>query len=131
MKRVCTVILAVSYLIFVSGITIYQHYCMDELESVSLFTGENGSCGKCGMERHTALSSGCCKDVSISSSRSDDSHMPTVFAMPNAVTTLLNIFLHGNTLFVSFSHTSVRANTANHPPPIHPSLFLQYQNFRI
>ncbi|WP_443092686.1 HYC_CC_PP family protein [Chitinophaga cymbidii] len=131
MKRISTVILAIIYLAYTSGITVYQHYCMGELQSVSLiFTGD-GPCGKCGMEKHTGLNSGCCKDVTIASPRSEDSHLSTYFAMLIAAPALVNILSIYDTAPISFLLEISTPDIPHHPPPIELPLFLRYQNFRI
>ena len=132
MKRFCSVILAVFYICFASGVTMYQHYCMGELESISLYHGGDKECGKCGMKKHTAASKGCCKDVTLSSERSNDYHIssevPPIFNTSVLVTP--SIFYCTITP-VSTEVCLTAINQANGPPLIKQPLFLQYENFRI
>ena len=64
MKRLLILLLAFIYLTEVSGMSFYQHYCMDRLVSWGLTKG-GSNCPSCGMDK--ALSgkrfcNGCCKD---------------------------------------------------------------------
>ena len=131
MKRINNVILAIFYLVYTGEITVYQHYCMGELQSVSLIFTRDGPCGKCGMEIHTGLNSGCCKDVTIASPRSEDSHVSTYFATLIAAHAQANIILIYDTAPISFSSEISAPDIPHHPPPIELPLFLRFQNFRI
>lgn len=48
------------YLAFTAGVVINHHYCMNELDSTTLFEKAGDTCGRCGM--HTDDSDGCCHD---------------------------------------------------------------------
>lgn len=65
-KRSWAVILVICYFAYVANITVYQHYCMGELVSTSMFPVTDSACSKCGMDRHTEKNKDCCKDVSVS-----------------------------------------------------------------
>lgn len=74
MKRLLTGILAIIYLSFSAGATVHLHYCMGEFVNYSLFEEHDGTCGKCGMEKHES-GNGCCKDVSVVF-KSDEKYIP-------------------------------------------------------
>ncbi len=55
-----TLIIAICYLVFTSGLALNVHYCMGKIDSIQLGATHAEVCGKCGM--HTEDSKGCCKD---------------------------------------------------------------------
>ncbi|TWI82600.1 HYC_CC_PP family protein [Chitinophaga japonensis] len=132
MQRVCSVILALLYLCFTSGVTIYQHYCMGKLESVSIFHGEDRECSICGMKKHTDASKGCCKDVTLSSGKSDDYHISShVLATFNTSVIFTPLIFNITVVQVSIQKPSITTYMAHAPPLQKQPLFLQFRNFRI
>src|SRR5687768_12258850 len=59
MKKALSLFIALLYLATSSGLALQVHYCMDNVAGVTLAQEEEGSCGKCGMEKS---SGSCCKD---------------------------------------------------------------------
>lgn len=60
MKKFITGILAIVYLLMVSGFSMEKHYCMGSLAGIDFYSNDtNEQCGKCGM-----IESGnaCCHD---------------------------------------------------------------------
>ncbi|MFZ1801130.1 MAG: hypothetical protein WAU24_14775 [Chitinophagaceae bacterium] len=76
MKKFLLLILTFSYLATSSGASIYLHQCMGKFSSVDFgnSTGENGNCGKCGMEKNNA--GDCCQDHVIVLKSSLDQSQP-------------------------------------------------------
>lgn len=76
MKKFLLLILTFSYLVTSSGASIYLHQCMGKFSSVDFgnSTGENGNCGKCGMEKNNA--GDCCQDHVILLKSSLDQSQP-------------------------------------------------------
>ncbi|WP_420988913.1 HYC_CC_PP family protein [Chitinophaga sp. CC14] len=133
MRSINSIILALFYLCFTNGVTVYQHYCMGELENVSIFHGGDSSCIKCGMKKHTATNNGCCKDVVLNSEKSGDFHInssvSTGLNVP-VLPTLLQFYLNESILYPQNSVTGIYIP---HGPPLIKNLplFLIYDNFRI
>ena len=72
-KKLVVTFLAFSYFTMVVGATVHRHYCMGELVGISLFDFKDDDCLKCGMDKHSKESDGCCIDVSVSV-KSGDTH---------------------------------------------------------
>lgn len=62
MKKILVTILAFIYLTVSCGATVQLHYCMGKLANWSIWQFTEKKCGKCGMEKATKDSKGCCKD---------------------------------------------------------------------
>lgn len=62
MKRLLTIIIAMSYLCLSIGITVHIHYCMGKIVGTSFVEhDEDHHCSHCGMKK-TSSKKGCCKD---------------------------------------------------------------------
>lgn len=62
MKRLLTLVIAVSYLCLSIGVTIHIHYCMGQMVGASFLEQEdNHHCDHCGMKK-VSSKNGCCKD---------------------------------------------------------------------
>jgi hypothetical protein len=59
-KKVIIAFIAIIYMLVNVGFTVNVHYCMGEVDHISINESVSEHCGKCGM--HTAESEGCCKD---------------------------------------------------------------------
>ena len=64
MQKVSAIILFLLYFSFTLHGSLQVHYCMGAFVKLSLFSGIQDSCIKCGMKKHNEGNS-CCKDVSI------------------------------------------------------------------
>ena len=62
MKRFAALILLLLYFATSTGATINFHFCMGEVESISMLGNAKKKCGKCGMENKPSIDIGCCKD---------------------------------------------------------------------
>jgi hypothetical protein len=58
--KISIVLVVCIYVFSTIGISVFSHYCGDELEKVSFFTKTNSCCGD--DESDEAMESGCCKD---------------------------------------------------------------------
>lgn len=133
MKRIYVLILALFYLFFINGVTVYQHYCMGELQSVSVIHERDSSCSKCGMKKHLTKNNGCCKDVTLSSKKSGDFHIYSSTLMYfNQPVTFTPSQYYKNT-FVLYPQHIVKAVFIAHRPPLikKQPLYLTYDDFRI
>lgn len=131
MKQIYIVILAIYFLTYVTGITFYQHYCMGELVSSSIFPATEKNCAKCGMEHHSEKKEGCCKDVA-KKIKSNDSHLSSslIFVIDGNLHYQSNFFVTG----VEIAACKILLNKTQlaHAPPLQKQpLFLRYENFRI
>jgi hypothetical protein len=130
-KKACAFILALFYLSFSVGATLYQHYCMGEFVGASLLDLKEEECGKCGMQKHTEESKNCCKDVPIVI-KTNDSHTFSQIAYDIGTST----FISPTVYFISDGLSILKAQTENlyrgHSPPLpSSSLYIRFQNFRI
>jgi hypothetical protein len=57
MRKLLSIILAVLYISFTSGVVLSTHYCMGQVAAVALGSSGEDTCGNCGMENE-----GCCHD---------------------------------------------------------------------
>lgn len=71
MKQIICAIQILFYLGYISGITVYRHYCMGESVGLSFFHSLDQKCGKCGMSKHTKRGNDCCNDVQITIKSAD------------------------------------------------------------
>lgn len=62
MKRGAALILLLLYFATSTGAIINFHFCMGEIETISLLRNSEKRCGKCGMEKKSLIAKGCCKD---------------------------------------------------------------------
>jgi len=62
MKRIFVAILALLYLSTSIGTTLQLHYCMGKLVEWKLRHNNNSMCSRCGMEKKSGSTKGCCKD---------------------------------------------------------------------
>jgi hypothetical protein len=60
MKRAFASILLLIYFCVSTGFVVSMHYCMNQLDAVTVGVADVEKCGKCGM--HTADSDGCCRE---------------------------------------------------------------------
>jgi hypothetical protein len=113
MKKVLSLFIALLYLATSSGLALQVHYCMDQIAGFTLAQEEQGSCGKCGMEK---ASGSCCKDE-LKFVKLEDAHKllaadfqlhPPV-AVINDYTGLFNI--------TSIDLLQVSGPAYAHPPP--------------
>jgi len=80
MKKILVIPIMLVYLLAMSGVMIYLHYCGKTLESWSFYAKSNGcSEGECGDEKQK--SDDCCKDKVIASKISQDQHIADVFKL--------------------------------------------------
>lgn len=63
LKKISVFILSFVYLIATTGITLHQHFCMNQLVSISLQDSTNDPCSTCGMDQ--TEKKGCCNDNTI------------------------------------------------------------------
>jgi hypothetical protein len=129
-KRACATILFLVYLYSTVGATIYQHYCMGQLVSYSVFGLIDKDCGKCGMKNHTDASKDCCKDIPIIL-KSDDFHTSSQIVYTFHALT----FILPSVDFISISLISEvqKENIRDvfNPPKIAGPLFIYFCNIRI
>lgn len=133
MKQLYAFILALFYLCFTNGVTIYQHYCMGELESVSIVKREDSVCSKCGMNQHRTKNNGCCKDVAVASKKSGDFHTYSSILVRFATSILLIPLKYSEDSFIVCHQNSVSSICVDHGPPLikKQPLYITYDNFRI
>lgn len=131
MKQVFVTILALVYLYTSIGATIYQHFCMGEPVSVSLFSSKDKACGKCGMEKHSSANNDCCKDLLLIIKGKDfHTSSQTVYHF-HSVTIVLQAL---DFAFTSLNISPVQKETRYwvlSPPLIKELLFIQFRNIRI
>ncbi len=60
MKIFFTYIVAFAYLFLSTGFTVSKHFCMGEMDSITIGAQTSDECNKCGM--HSDESKGCCHD---------------------------------------------------------------------
>lgn len=60
MKRALASILLLIYFCVSTGFVVSMHYCMNQLDTVTVGAADMEKCGKCGM--HTEDSDGCCRE---------------------------------------------------------------------
>ena len=130
-RKVSAFILAVFYLSFSVGATFHQHYCMGELVGTSLSSMQDDECEKCGMDKHTEASKGCCRDVSITV-KSNDSHTFSQAAYDVSSPLIVLPPVAFVSAGIIFRETSTENFYRAHSPPLlSEPLFLRYGNFRI
>jgi len=80
MKKFLVIPVMFLYLLAVSGVNIYAHYCGKALESWSLYAATDGcGDGACGDEKQK--SDDCCKDKVIASKVAQDQHFAGAFKL--------------------------------------------------
>jgi hypothetical protein len=130
-KKISCIILLLFYLIYVTGVTVHQHYCMGEWVSFSLYHKADKECGKCGMKKHTEESKDCCKDISIVA-KSDKPHPYSQVSYDLNLPVPILPPLTGQESLTHPTCGIAQILYRDHSPPLHPTpLFIQFQNFRI
>lgn len=62
MKRFITILLTFLYVGVSSGNSLYLHYCMGELQGMSLSQDQGDHCDNCGMLKSRSVKKGCCEE---------------------------------------------------------------------
>ncbi|HSK13109.1 MAG TPA: hypothetical protein VK907_07820 [Phnomibacter sp.] len=62
MKKGILSILAILYIVSITGATLHTHFCMGRFAGWGLVSAQDEACGKCGMEKHAGEDNGCCTD---------------------------------------------------------------------
>jgi hypothetical protein len=104
---------------------------MGELASMSVFAATDKECDKCGMEKHSNDSKGCCKDVTVISVKSEDHHMASEILSDFGVFSFIIPPANSAPAFQS-NPVSLKSPYTFYPPPgLKQPYFIQYSNFRI
>lgn len=85
MYKLVRLVLVVTYLLAVSGVSIVRHYCADELSSISLST--DSGCGSCSDSDDT-----CCSTETVQSEVSDE-HAPATLLKFSPLYQLMEVIL--------------------------------------
>lgn len=131
MKKIFTSILAVIYLTFNAGATLHLHYCMGEFDGYSLFRSPDKKCGKCGMEKHSQSSKGCCKDISVCLKATDSHNSSLVYSNASLSPVLAPVFFCVVQGIILDDQTIDTISWAHGPGLLKKPLYLQHRNFRI
>ena len=131
MKNLCAFILAIIYLGFSIGATLNQHYCMGKLVGTSLFDPGGNECVKCGMQKHTGESKGCCTDISIVIKASDSHTFSQTVYDIRAFAYIIPATQFINTSINVSSAQTENVFRAQGPPLLKNPLFIQFRNLRI
>ena len=130
-KKISCVILTIFYLSYVTGATVYQHYCMGEWVSSTLYHVSDQECSKCGMKKHTEESKNCCKDISVVV-KTDNAHLYSQFIYNYDCQVLTLCALTSPVIAVRLSYQATsEMYKGNSPPLLQNPLFIQFRNFRI
>jgi hypothetical protein len=128
-KKVLTAIIALCYLVFVSGFAINVHYCMGKIDTIKIGAKHSEECGRCGM--HTEDSKGCCKDET-SFYKIDDNHFGS--AIPFHFSNYTALIQNNCTYSIAapaFVVTPTNFYTDTSPPFLQKDRCIIYGNFRI
>lgn len=61
-KRITIFFLAILYISASTGVTLHMHYCMGQLNKMSIQKDDSAKCEFCGMKKSDKSNNGCCKD---------------------------------------------------------------------
>lgn len=120
MNRPFVISLAAFYLLVSLGLTINVHYCMGEVEEVSIIAMTKGCCCAA-MEMP-----GCCDDEQLQLSLDDDHQLPQPIEMPSPIGDLpeqVSFLLESDG---AISETSSLAVLPQPPPPSGPPAWIWY-----
>lgn len=129
MKKFLSIILAVVYLVLVSGITLQLHYCGGKLSSVKVTLVDNNHSCSCGSK---TMKKGCCKNQSVYVKVKGDqkSSNNSIISFDNAKSIALQLpFIIRNLPLVQYS--SIISNYHEPPPRYSNSLLIFNSTFRI
>ena len=130
MRKPVAIILALFYLLSVTGLNIYRHTCMNQLAGWALLPS-SGICPACGMEKSTDDNS-CCKDESAFFKNTIDQQSNTITVLLNApVTVVPPPVLDGICTTVTGTRIESIHEFAAASPPLSPPLHLLFRVFRI
>ncbi len=123
-------ILMIVYLAFSSGVVINHHFCMNRLDSVTLFGTDSEYCGKCGM--HTDDSEGCCHDE-VEVVKLDNDHQKSQVASLNPPEIITLNFLASSFICLPTQNADPAGHYHSHSPPLLSAqdTYLQINVFRI
>jgi hypothetical protein len=123
MKRIVAISFSIVYLLLTAGFTINIHYCLGEIESVSIIpVADNCCCGETGMDM------GCCGNETMIFQFSPDDQMvqsnSTVFKAP-----LLEIIEIASIRSIDREdHERITLKICNSPPPEEIPIWLKNSN---
>ena len=113
MKRCAAVILLLLYFATSTGATINFHFCMGEMENISLLGNSEKRCGKCGMEKKCSIDNGCCKDEVKWIKIKDDQKPNTIhFEIPGLQFETIRIDILSTSFFTSQLLSSISESRA-------------------
>ncbi len=134
MKRLLTIVIAMSYLCLSIGITVHIHYCMGRIVGTSFIEHDDDHhCSHCGMKK-TSSKKGCCKDEHKLFKSTNDQHIAKLLTLQAGFGELVIIpqtsFLHEVYFASVYKNPSAKANA---PPPRVPDcpLYISLRNFRV
>ena len=125
MKRISAISFSVLYLLLTAGFTMNIHYCLGEIESISIIPVANNCC--CG---DTSMDMGCCGNETMIFQFSPDDQLVqqsenTVFKAP-----LLEIIEIASIRSMDHEdHERVTLKICNSPPPKEIPIWLKNLNF--
>ncbi len=134
MKRLLTIIIAMSYLCLSIGITVHIHYCMGKIVGASLVEqDEDHHCSHCGMNK-TSSKKGCCKDEHKVFKSTNDQLVAKMLIVKAAfgefVITPQISFPKEVDLASVYENPSAQANAPPKRVP-HCPLYISLRNFRV
>lgn len=130
MKRLFSILLLFCYLIILSGVTVHQHYCGNNLSSQSFFINHKAECG-CKEESNN---DNCCHDVT-KVSKLEVKHNVILSGVKINVKTISIIFSELINLFSHYFGYRLQCEfvTCFKPPPLElkPKIFIEFRQILI
>lgn len=131
MKKLFSLILAISYFLSSTGAIIHHHYCMGRLAKISLSCFDIKKCPRCGMKK-TGDDSDCCKDIQLIVKSSNPHYSPAVvFDFNNGLLPALPVKYFAPGFFFAKDIDDHYPFAAHAPPGSEPAIYIVLQNFRI
>ncbi len=130
MKKLILSIAVLCYFVVTCGVVINFHYCMNRLASTSLYTIEEDTCGRCGMEMHE--SNGCCHDE-VQVVKMQEDQQQAVTASYDIAAVEPAVVVPSDFIVADFQNIDVTRHFHNHSPPLLSAqdTYLQINVFRI
>ncbi len=117
-------------MVLTSGLAISFHYCMNRLDSTTIFAATDDTCGRCGM--HVDEAKGCCREE-VKLVKLDDDHQLSAlvdFSISQPVVEAPVSFAENASLIAS-NKAWMPAAVRPPPPDSGPQIYLANRVFRI